>query len=127
MSTYKIDPSHSTAGFSVKHMMIAKVHGAFEKMSGTLNFDPKQPLKSSVDVVIEAASINTHEAQRDAHLKSPDFFDIEKYPTLTFKSLKVESAGDDLKVIGNLTLHGVTKQVTLNVEGPTEELKDPMG
>lgn len=127
MSTYNIDPSHSTASFSIKHMMIAKVHGGFEKMSGTLIYDPKDLAGSKVDVVIEAASINTREAQRDAHLKSADFFDVEKYPVVTFKSTRFEGSPGDLKIVGNLTIHGVTQSVTLDVEGPSEELKDPWG
>jgi polyisoprenoid-binding protein YceI len=127
MSTYQIDPSHSTASFSIKHMMIAKVHGGFEKMSGKLVYDRANPTKSTIEVTIDAASINTRETQRDTHLKSPDFFDVEKYPTITFKSTRIEGAGDELKVIGDLTIHGVTKPVTLDVEGPSEELKDPWG
>lgn len=127
MSIYQIDPSHSSATFSIKHMMIAKVHGGFEKLSGKLNYDPAQLGKSSIEVVIETASVNTREAQRDAHLKSADFFDVEKYPQITFKSVSVEKAGEDLKVVGDLTIHGVTKQVTLQMESPSEELKDPWG
>ena len=127
MSKYQIDPSHSTANFSVRHMMMAKVHGGFEKMTGTLDFDPQNPSKASVEIVIDAASISTRDSARDTHLKSADFFDIEKYPTLNFKSTKVEGSGSDLKVVGDLTIHGVTKQVTLEVEGPSEEIKDPWG
>lgn len=127
MSIYQIDPSHSSATFSIKHMMIAKVHGGFEKMSGKLTYDATQPEKSNIEVAIEAASINTREPQRDAHLKSADFFDIEKYPQILFKSVKVEKSGDDLKVVGDLTIHGVTKQVTLEMERPSGELKDPWG
>lgn len=126
-STYQIDPSHSRASFTIKHMMIAKVHGAFEKMSGKLIYDAASASKSSVEVAIEAASINTSEPQRDAHLKSPDFFDVEKYPTINFKSVRVEGSGDELKVIGDLTIHGVTQQITLEVEGPSAEMKDPWG
>lgn len=127
MNTYNIDPSHSSANFSIKHMMIAKVHGGFEKMSGKFQYDTANLGNSSVDVTIEAASINTREAQRDAHLKSADFFDVEKYPTITFKSTRFEKSGGDLKIIGDLTIHGVTNTVTLEVDGPTEELKDPWG
>lgn len=124
---YQIDPSHSTASFSIKHMMIAKVHGGFEKMSGKLNYDLANPSKSSVEVSIDAKSINTREPKRDEHLKSPDFFDVEKYPSITFKSTSVEEAGDELKVVGDLTIHGVTKQITLEVDGPSDEMKDPWG
>jgi polyisoprenoid-binding protein YceI len=126
-TTYNIDPSHSSASFSIKHMMIAKVHGGFEKMSGKLVYDAANPAKSSIEVAIEAASINTREAQRDTHLKSPDFFDVETYPTITFKSKRVEGSGGDLKLIGDLAIHGVTQQVTLDIEGPSEEMKDPWG
>jgi polyisoprenoid-binding protein YceI len=122
-NTYQIDSSHSSANFSVKHMMIAKVHGGFEKLSGTFIYDSANPKNSSIDVTIDAASINTREAQRDAHLKSADFFDIEKYPTLTFKSTNIEK--DQIK--GNLTIHGVTQHVILEIDGPSEEMKDPWG
>lgn len=126
-NTYNIDPSHSQANFTIKHMMIAKVHGGFDKLSGTFIYDAQNPSKSVVDVTIDVSSINTREAQRDAHLKSADFFDIEKYPNITFKSTRFEKNESDLKIIGNLTIHGVTNLVTLNVEGPSEELKDPWG
>ena len=126
-NTYQIDPSHSSAGFSIRHMMIAKVHGAFEKMTGKLVFDASQPSKSSIEVTIDASSINTREAARDTHLKSADFFDVEKYPTIHFISTKVEGSAGELKVIGDLTIHGVTKQVVLDVEGPSAEMKDPWG
>jgi polyisoprenoid-binding protein YceI len=127
MTTYRIDPSHSSAGFTIKHMMIAKVHGGFEKMSGTFVYDPANLAKSSVDVTIETASVNTREAQRDTHLRSPDFFDVEKYPSIAFKSTRFEDAGDDLRIVGDLTIHGVTKPVVLDVERPSEETKDPWG
>lgn len=127
MAKYQIDPSHSTASFSIKHMMIAKVHGGFEKMSGKLEYDPADPLRSSVEVTIDASTINTREAQRDTHLKSPDFFDVAKYPTIRFKSTSIQGSGGELKVIGDLTIHGVTKQVSLDVEGPSQEMKDPYG
>jgi polyisoprenoid-binding protein YceI len=124
---YVIDPSHSTASFSIKHMMIAKVHGAFDKLSGSFTYDSQNPSKSSVEASIEAASINTRDAQRDSHLKSADFFDVEKYPLITFKSSHLEKTGEGLSITGDLTIHGVTKQVTLDVEGPTAEIKDPWG
>lgn len=127
MSTYQIDPSHSVASFSIKHMMIAKVHGGFQKISGQLVYDSANPSKSSIDVSIETASIDTREPQRDAHLRSADFFDVEKYPTITFKSIRVDNADGDLQVVGDLTIHGVTQRVTLAVEGPSEEMKDPWG
>ena len=124
---YQIDPSHSTASFSVKHMMIAKVHGAFEKMSGKLIYSASDLSQTSVEVAIEASSITTREAQRDAHLKSADFFEVEKYPLINFKSSRVEGKPGDLKVIGDLTINCVTQKVTLEVEGPSDEVKDPWG
>lgn len=127
MAKYIIDPSHSTASFSIKHMMIAKVHGGFERLSGSLVYDASAPEKSQVDVAIETASINTREPKRDEHLKSGDFFDIEKFPTILFKSRFIEPTNEGLKVVGDLTIHGVTQQVTLNMEPPTEEMKDPWG
>lgn len=127
MPTFQIDPAHSTANFSIKHMMIAKVHGGFEKISGTLTFDSANISASKIEVQIEASSINTREAQRDNHLRSADFFDVEKFPLITFRSTQVSGSKDQLKVIGDLTIHGVTRSVTLEVEGPSEEMKDPWG
>lgn len=128
MATYQLDPVHSSAGFSVKHMMIAKVHGAFEKLSGKLVFDKNDPQKASAEATIEAASINTREPQRDTHLRSPDFFDVEKFPSLSFTSKSVTgSSGGSIKVAGDLTIKGITKQVILDVEGPSDEIKDPYG
>jgi polyisoprenoid-binding protein YceI len=125
---WDVDPTHSSATFSVKHMMVSTVRGEFEKVSGTVNLDDAAPTKSTVEVVIDATTINTRNAQRDAHLKSPDFFDAAKFPTLTFKSTKIEKAGKGkYKVTGDLTMHGVTKPLTLEVEGPTAAVKDMMG
>ena len=127
-ATYIIDPAHSTIGFKVKHLMVTNVNGVFEKFKGTVNIDEKDIAKSKVDVTIEMASINTNITKRDDHLRSPDFFDVAKFPTMTFISTKVEKTGSDkLKVTGNLTIKGVTKQVILNVEGPTGEVKSPQG
>lgn len=127
MSLYQLDSAHSSASFSIKHMMIAKVHGGFDKLSGTLNYDPANPTAATVEAKIETASINTREPQRDQHLRSADFFDVEKFPLITFKSSKVAKAGDGLKVTGQLTIHGVSKEVVLDVEGPSPEMKDPWG
>jgi len=127
MSLYQLDPAHSSANFSIKHMMIAKVHGGFDKLTGTLNYDPANPAAASVEAKIEASSINTREPQRDQHLRSADFFDVEKFPLITFKSSKVAKAGDGLKVTGALTIHGVSKEVVLDVDGPSAEMKDPWG
>ena len=121
---WEIDPAHSSAQFSIRHMMVSNVRGEFAKLSGTVVYDPKNLKASSVEATIDATSINTHEPKRDEHLKSPDFFDVAKYPTLTFKSKKVAKAGGGkLRVTGDLTLHGVTKEVVLQVEGPTPEVK----
>lgn len=124
---YVIDSAHSAAQFSVKHMMVSNVRGAFSKVTGTANIDEKDLTKSTVEAVIDATTVNTNEPKRDEHLRSADFFDTAKYPTITFKSTKVEKAGQNLKVTGDLTLHGVTKPVVLDVEGFTSEAKDPWG
>ena len=114
-STYKPDPAHSTVGFSVKHLVVTTVRGTFAKYDVTIAVDDADVTKSSVEATIDANSIDTREPKRDGHLKSPDFFDTAKYPTLTFKSTKVEKAGAGLNVTGDLTLHGVTKPVVLAV------------
>lgn len=127
-TTYKIDPAHSSAHFVVRHMMITNVRGSFSNIQGTIVWDAANPGQSTIEAVIDATTIQTQEAPRDAHLKSADFLDVEKYPTIAFKSTKAESTGDDeLKVTGDLTIHGVTKSVALKVEGPTAEGKDPWG
>jgi polyisoprenoid-binding protein YceI len=123
---YVFDPAHTTAQFAVKHLMVTNVRGEFSKVTGKLNIDDKDITKSSVEVSIDASTIDTREPNRDNHLKSPDFFDVAKFPNITFKSTKVEKAGDKkLKVTGDLTIHGVTKQAVLDVEGPTPEIKYP--
>jgi polyisoprenoid-binding protein YceI len=125
---YKIDPAHSSAQFVVRHMMISNVRGAFSGVQGTIEYDPDHPNQSQVDVVIDASKINTLDEQRDAHLKSPDFLHVEQHPTITFKSKKIASAGgNEWKVTGDLTIHGVTKEVVLDADGPTPEGKDPYG
>ena len=126
--TWKIDGNHSAAQFSVRHMGISTVRGAFTKMSGTVEYDAGNVEKSMIDVTIDAASVDTRVEARDKDLKSDHYFDVEKYPTLTFKSTKIEPAGaGKLKATGDLTLHGVTKPVVLNVEGITEPMKDQRG
>jgi len=126
--TYQLDPAHSSAHFSVRHMMIATVRGQFSGLSGTLKYNPSQPEVSEVDVTIDTNTINTHEAQRDAHLKSADFFDVEKYPTITFRSTSVTDLRDGRgRVVGNLTMHGVTKEVALELDEASPEVKDPWG
>ena len=124
---WTIDPSHTAAQFSVKHLMVSTVRGQFQKVSGTINLDDKDITKSTLDITIDATSIDTREPKRDAHLRSPDFFDVQTYPTLTFKSTAVSRAGDKLLVKGNLTIRNVTKEVTLTVEGPTPAIKNPWG
>ena len=127
-ANYTIDPAHSNAQFSVRHMMITNVRGGFRSVTGTIVYDSEKISDSTVEAVIDASTINTGEDQRDAHLKSADFLDAQKYPNITFKSKKVESAGSgELKVTGDLTIHGVTREVVLKVEGPTQESKDPYG
>src|SRR5579863_262492 len=127
-ATYKIDPAHSKAHFTVRHMMITNVRGAFSGVQGTVVYDPENLSASSVDVTIDANTINTQEPDRDKHLKSADFLEVEKYPTITFKSKSVTKDGSgELQVKGDLTIHGVTKEVVLKVEGPTAEAKDPWG
>lgn len=127
MAKYVLDPSHSSANFSIKHMMIAKVRGSFDQISGTLEYDSSNPSTAKAEAQISAASVNTREEQRDNHLKSADFFDVEKYPHLKFSTKKITSSADGLQVIGELTIKDVTKEITLEVEGPTPELKDPWG
>ena len=115
--SWQIDPAHSQIEFSVRHMMITTVRGRFDKFSGTVDFNEEQPELSSVDVSIDTSSINTREPNRDSHLRSPDFFDAEHYPTATFKSTKVEKVGDNEgRITGNLTIRGVTKPVALEAE-----------
>jgi polyisoprenoid-binding protein YceI len=128
VSTWKIDAAHSVAEFKVKHMMISNVKGYFTGISGTLYLDPNNAANSRVEASIDATSLSTGDAQRDGHLKSADFFDAEQYPVLTFRSTRVVPAGDrELEAFGDLTIHGVTREVMFRVEGPTEPAKDPWG
>ena len=128
VSTWNVDPVHAMAEFKVKHMMIANVKGHFPKVTGVLKLDESDLTKSSVEAEIDAASIETRDADRNAHLKSADFLDVEKYPTLTFRSERVSKTGDgEISVEGDLTIHGVTRKVTFEVEGPTPPAKDPWG
>src|SRR5882724_10841024 len=127
-TTWSIDPVHTSAEFKVKHMMISHVKGQFTAVSGVIELDEAEIANSRVDVSIDAASITTREADRDAHLKSADFFDVEKHPKLLFVSTRVTRAGEgELGVEGDLTIHGVTRKVVFNVEGPTAPGKDPWG
>jgi len=127
-ATWQIDPAHTNVSFSVRHMMISNVRGEFTKVSGTVEGDEKTPTQAVITATIDAASIDTREAKRDGHLKSPDFLDVAKYPTITFKSKKIEPAGaGQFKVTGDLTLHGVTRDVVLDVSDLAAPIKDPMG
>jgi polyisoprenoid-binding protein YceI len=127
-TTWNVDPAHATAEFKVKHMMIANVKGHFSKVTGVLHHAEGDPTKSSVEALIEAASIETREPQRDAHLKSADFLHVEKFPSLSFKSSDIKVVGEgELNVDGDLTIRGVTRNVTFEVAGPTPPTKDPWG
>jgi polyisoprenoid-binding protein YceI len=128
ITTWNIDPAHSIAEFKVKHMMIANVKGQFPKVSGALFLDESDLTNSRVEASIEAASIHTRDEQRDAHLKSADFFDVKKFPTLHFKSKRISIVRDgELEIEGDLTIRGVTGNVRFAVEGPTPPTKDPWG
>jgi polyisoprenoid-binding protein YceI len=125
---WEIDGSHTTAQFSVRHMMVSTVRGRFEKVSGTVQIDHRDATRSRVEVTIDASSINTANAKRDTHLRAPDFFDVARYPKITFRSTRVARAGGGkLKVTGDLTLHGVTRPVTLVVEPLGKPVKSPWG
>ena len=127
-TTYQIDPAHSSAQFTVRHMMISNVRGGFRSVKGTVVYDPQNPADASVDATIDVSTISTLDDQRDGHLKSPDFLDAAQYPEITFKGTKIELAGEgEYNLTGDLTIHGVTKPVVLKVEGPTPEGKDPFG
>jgi polyisoprenoid-binding protein YceI len=126
--TWNLDPAHSAAYFSVRHMMISNVKGQFGKTTGTVVYDPADPAKTQIDATVDATTISTREPQRDGHLKSPDFLDVAKYPSLTFKSTRAERSGDGkLRLIGDLTIHGVTKPAVFEVDGPTPAMKDGRG
>jgi polyisoprenoid-binding protein YceI len=128
ISTWNLDPTHSVAEFKVKHMMISNVKGQFVKVTGILTLNEADPTKSHVEAAIEAGSINTRDEQRDAHLKSADFFHAEKFPTLSFKSTRITRKGEgELAVAGDLTIRDVTRHVVFTVEGPTPPTKDPWG
>jgi len=127
-TNWNIDPVHSTAEFKVRHMMISNVKGRFPAVKGVLALDETALTNSRIEVSIDAASIDTRDSQRDAHLKSADFFDVEKFPTLSFKSTRINRISDgELAVAGDLTIHGITRNVVFNVEGPTAPGKDPWG
>jgi polyisoprenoid-binding protein YceI len=125
---WRLDPPHSAAQFAVRHLGISTVRGTFTKVTGDVQYSAADPGKSLLDVTIDAASVDTRVEMRDNDLRSPHFLDTAKYPTITFKSKRVEAAGvGNLKVTGDLTIHGVTKEVVLDVDGPTAAIKDPRG
>jgi polyisoprenoid-binding protein YceI len=127
-SNWNIDPDHSNLGFKIRHLMVSNVKGNFEKYSGVVEINDKDITKSKVEVIIDTNSVNTNVKKRDDHLRSADFFDVAKYPTMSFVSKKVSVAGPNkLKVTGDFTLHGVTKEVVLDLDGLTAESKDPWG
>jgi polyisoprenoid-binding protein YceI len=127
-TVWEIDPSHSSAQFAVRHMMVSTVRGDFSKVTGQVKMNGKDPKSAMVDATIDATSINTRDEKRDGHLKSPEFLDVAKYPTMTFKSKKIETgSGGAWKLMGDLTIHGVTKPVTFDVQPLSAEGKDPWG
>jgi len=127
-TTWQVDPGHSSFQFKVRHLMVSNVKGDFTTVRGMVAIDEQNISNLKVDITIDAASVNTSHAKRDEHLRSADFFDVAKYPTITFVSKKIERTGKDtLKVIGDLTIRGVTKEIAVDVEGPTAEVKDPGG
>lgn len=127
-SSWQIDPAHSAATFSVRHLMISNVKGEFSKVTGVVNLDEQDITKSTVEVAIDVNTLNTREADRDKHLRTADFFDVQNFPTMTFRSKRVEQvAPGKLKVTGDLTIRGVTHEATFDVDGPTPAIKDPWG
>lgn len=126
--TWMIEPSHSAASFAVHHMSVSIIRGEFQTMTGTVEFDGTDITKAFINVEIDAASINTRVLKRDVHLKAPDFFDVAKFPKITFTSKRIEPTGPGkFRMTGDLTMHGVTKEVVLNGEGPSKPFRDPKG
>lgn len=126
-TTWTIDPNHSTAQFTVRHLAISNVSGNFTKVTGSVVLNEKDLTQSQVTATIDASSVDTRVPDRDKDLRSPNFLDVEKYPTLEFKSKRIVNSGGKLQMIGDLTLHGTTREVALDVDGPTPELSDPWG
>jgi polyisoprenoid-binding protein YceI len=124
---WSLDAAHSHVGFAVRHMMISNVRGEFQKVSGEASYDPARPDDSTLDVTVDVASINTRDGKRDAHLRSADFFDVENHPTLTFRSKAVRRRAEGLEIVGDLSIHGTTREVVLAVEEITPEHSDPWG
>jgi polyisoprenoid-binding protein YceI len=127
VTTWKIDPAHSQAGFTIRHMGISNVYGRFGNVNGEIKLDPQDLTKASINATVDTTTVDTGVAQRDTHLKSADFFEVTKYPTMTFVSKSISHAGDGYDVVGDLTLHGVTKPVTLHVDEPSKEQTGPDG
>ncbi len=126
--SWHIDPLHSSAQFSVRHMMISTVRGQFGGVKGSILYDPKNPGATTVEATIDCSTVNTGEAKRDADLKTAEFFDVKKYPVMTFRSKRVEAAGaGKLRMSGDLTINAVTRPVILDLEGPTAPIKDTQG
>jgi polyisoprenoid-binding protein YceI len=125
---WKIDPNHTSAQFSVKHLGVSTVRGAFTKVSGSATFDAADPSKTALDATIDASSVDTRVEMRDNDLRSPNFLDVQKFPTITFHAKQTKAAGaGKLQITGDLTIHGVTKEVVLDVDGPSGAIKDPWG
>ena len=126
--TWQIDPNHTAAQFSVRHLGVSTVRGAFTKVTGSAKYDPADPTKDSLEATIEAKSVDTRVEMRDNDLRSDHFLDVQKYPTITFHSKQTKTVGaGKLQMVGDLTIHGVTKEVVLDVDGPTAPIKDPWG
>jgi polyisoprenoid-binding protein YceI len=127
-ATYQLDPVHSSIQFKIRHLTVSNVTGTFTKFKGSASMDGEDPATLKVEVTIEAASVDTGNEKRDAHLRTADFLDTARYPTISFVSKKI-AKGDPgkLKITGDLTLHGVTREITVDLEGPTPEVKDPWG
>jgi polyisoprenoid-binding protein YceI len=125
--TYNIDPSHSNISFKVRHMEIAYIRGSFHGVGGTIDYDPANPTASKIDASWDVSTVNTREEKRDGHLVAPDFFDAANFPKITFKSKQITANGAGFKVTGDLTIHGVTKEVAVESNKPTDEAKDPWG
>ncbi len=127
-SSWRIDPNHSGAHFSVRHMMISTVRGEFTGVNGTVIYDPKEPARDTVEATIDCSTLNTGVAKRDAQMKTADFFDVAHYPVMKFKSKRVEKAGEGkLKITGDLTINAITQEVVLDVDGPSDSIRDPRG
>ena len=127
-SNWQIDPNHSSAQFSVRHLGVSTVRGAFTKVSGSAKYDPMNPASTSLTASIDASSVDTRVEMRDNDLRSPNFLDVQKFPTITFQSKQVKASGNGkLQITGDLTIHGVTKEVMLDVDGPSAPIKDPWG